>query len=87
MALTHTDQRLYTIIINGFLLHNATNCCIQNLTCVKLQTVMFEVLASVPLTHTNLPTMQLASVSCETHSLGISPTLHNILYGNNLISW
>ena len=50
-----------------------------NLICVKLQTMVFEVLTSLPLIHTSLPTLQLASVSCETHGFGISPILHNIL--------
>ena len=47
---------------------------------MKLQTVLFEVLTSLPLIHTSLPTLQVASVSCETHGFSISPTLHNILY-------
>ena len=57
-----------------------------NMTRVKLQTILFEVTTSVPLTCTSLPTLHVALVSCDTQGFGISPTSQDTLYKSKEIT-
>ena len=50
--------------------------------------ILFEVTNWIPFTHTSLPTLQLASVSFETHGCcGSSPTSHDILCQSMTSLW